>query len=309
MRIALAAALALTALGFNGTAQAQAQTGVDQRVDRLEREMRAVQRKVFPGGAGQTVEPQITQQVDTTAPGVPATNPLADLTQRVAALEGQLQSLTGQIEQSQYRVRQLEEAFNAYKAATDGRLKAIETPPVPADVAPSDADVAASGDAARSGGPAAAGSATKSTGERAARVAAVERPNSGDAAEDLYLYGFRLWQAKLYPEARKALEQVATKYASSKRASYARNLLGRAYLDDNAPSLAAVAFYDNYKKDPNGERAPDSLYYLAQALVKLNKPAGEVCKVYDELTKVYGDQLSAEMKAGVTKGRADQRCK
>ncbi|PVX28477.1 YbgF trimerization domain-containing protein [Sphingomonas pokkalii] len=305
MRIALAAALAFAAFGFNGTAQAQAQGGIDQRVDRLEREMRAVQRKVFPGGAGATVEPQITPQVDTTAPGVPATNPLADLTQRVAALEGQIQTLTGQVEQNQYRVRQLEEAFGAYKAATDGRLKALETPPVQADAAPTDADVAAAGDPA----PRPAAAAAKPSADRAAKVAAVERPNSGDAAEDLYLYGFRLWQAKLYPEARKALEQVTTKYASSKRASYARNLIGRAYLDDNAPSLAAVAFYDNYKKDPNGERAPDSLYYLAQALVKLNKPAGEVCKVYEELTKVYGDQLSAEMKAGVAKGRADQRCK
>jgi TolA-binding protein len=299
MRIALAAALAFAAFGFNGTAQAQAQgAGVDQRVDKLEREMRAVQRKVFPGGAGMTVEPQITQQVDTTPPGVPATTPLADLNQRVAALESQIQTMTGQIEQNQYRMRQLEEAFGAYKATTDARVKALETPPVSADAAPTDGDVAASGDS----GPAPA----KPSGDRAAKV---EKPSTGDAGEDLYLYGFRLWQAKLYPEAAKALDQYRTKYPTGKRASFARNLLGRAYLDDGKPSLAAVALYENYTKDPNGERAPDSLYYLAQALVKLNKPSGEVCKVYDELNKVYGATLSAEMKAGVAKGRADQRCK
>lgn len=304
MRIALAAALAFAAFGFTGTAQAQAQgASVDQRVDKLEREMRAVQRKVFPGGAGMTVEPQITQQVDTTPPGVPATTPLADLTQRVAALESQIQTMTGQIEQNQYRMRQLEEAFGAYKAATDARLKTLETPPAPAstDAAPTDADVAASGDSAAA--------APKPAGDRAAKVAAVQKPSTGDAGEDLYLYGFRLWQAKFYPESAKVLEQYKAKFPTGKRASFARNLLGRAYLDDNKPSLAAVALYENYTKDPNGERAPDSLYYLAQALVKLKKPAGEVCKVYDELDKVYGPSLSAEMKAGVAKGRADQRCK
>ncbi|MET3713222.1 TolA-binding protein [Sphingomonas trueperi] len=303
MRIALAAALAFAAFGFNGTAMAQAQDGnVGPRVDKLEREMRAVQRKVFPGGAGMTVEPQITQQVDNTPPGVPATTPLADLTQRVAALESQLQTMTGQIEQNQYRMRQLEEAFGAYKAATDARVKALETPPQPvADAMPTDGAVAASGDSAAA--------PAQPSGDRAAKVAAVGKPSTGDAGEDLYLYGFRLWQAKLYPEAAKALEQYKAKYPTGKRASFARNLLGRAYLDDNKPSLAAVALYENYTKDPNGERAPDSLYYLAQALVKLNKPSGEVCKVYDELNKVYGPGLSAEMRAGVAKGRADQRCK
>ncbi|WP_084583512.1 tetratricopeptide repeat protein [Sphingomonas azotifigens] len=305
MRIAFAAALALAAFGFNGAAQAQ-DANVGPRVDKLEREMRAVQRKVFPGGAGMTVEPQITQQVDNTPPGVPATTPLADLTQRVGALEGQIQTLTGQVEQNQYRIRQLEEAFGAYKAATDARMKALETPPAPAagDAAPVDGDAAAAGDASPR-----PGAAAKPSADRAAKVAAVEKPSSGDAGEDLYLYGFRLWQAKFFPEAAKVLDQYRTKFPSGKRASFARNLLGRAYLDDGKPSLAAVAFYDNYTKDPNGERAPDSLYYLAQALVKLNKPAGEVCKVYDELTKVYGATLSAEMKAGVAKGRADQRCK
>ncbi len=302
MRIALAAALAFAAFGFNGTAMAQAQDGnVGQRVDKLEREMRAVQRKVFPGGAGMTVEPQITQQVDTTPPGVPATTPLADLTQRVAALESQIQMMTGQIEQNQYRMRQLEEAFGAYKAATDARMKALETPQPVADAMPTDGAVAASGDSATA--------PARASGDRAAKVAAVEKPSTGDAGEDLYLYGFRLWQAKLYPEAAKALEQYKAKYPTGKRASFARNLLGRTYLDDNRANLAAIALYENYTANPNGERAADSLYYLAQALVKLKKPAGEVCKVYDELNSVYGASLSAEMKAGVAKGRADQRCK
>ena len=62
-------------------------------------------------------------------------------------------------------------------------------------------------------------------------------------------------------------------------------------------------------KNPNGERAPDSLYYLAQALTKLKKPASEVCKVYTELDQLYGERLSAEMKNGIAEGRVAQKCK
>ena len=50
MRMMIAAALLVAGLGDRRPAAAQ--TAVEGRVDRLEREMRAVQRKVFPGGAG-----------------------------------------------------------------------------------------------------------------------------------------------------------------------------------------------------------------------------------------------------------------
>ncbi|RYY46908.1 MAG: hypothetical protein EOP59_02085 [Sphingomonadales bacterium] len=315
MRILMAAALVTTAFGTVATAQAQ-DAAIGGRVDRLEREMRAVQRKVFPGGSGQTVEPQIVPESSNNVPGIPSSGPLVDLSARLSALESQSATITGQVEQGHYRLRQLEEAFNAYKRSTDARIKALEDiassvgerdPIVPA----ADVAIATPKPAPKPGAtkPPAETPAAKPAGPRAAQVAAVEKPDTGDAAEDGYSYGFRLWQAKLYPEARRELEAVATKYPKHRRASYAQNLLGRAYLDANAPSLAAVAFYENYKKNPNGERAPDSLYYLAQALVKLKKPSSEVCKVYGELTQLYGDKLSAEMTAGVAEGRAAQKCK
>jgi TolA-binding protein len=323
MRILLATAALATVIGWSGAASAQG-SAMEGRVDRLEREMRAVQRKVFPGGAGQTVEAQITAERDTVVPGTPAGTPIADLNQRVTSIESQLTSLTGQIEQGQYRLRQLEDAFNAYKRSTDARLKALEDTASSVGAAETAGDTAGLGEApARpvtrpvtrpapaptTGAPAEKPATPKPSGTRAQQVAAIEKPATGDAAEDGYTYGFRLWSAKLYPEARKELEAVAKKHPEHRRASYAQNLLGRAYLDAGAPSLAAVAFYENYKKNPNGERAPDSLYYLAQALTKLKKPSSEICKVYNELDQLYGERLSAEMKTGIAEGRAAQKCK
>jgi TolA-binding protein len=131
--------------------------------------------------------------------------------------------------------------------------------------------------------------------------------SSGDPAEDAYMAGYRLWEAKKYPEAAAALKAFVVKYPKHKRASYAQNLLGRAYLDDGKPAMAAEAFYANYQKMPRGERAPDSLYFLGLALIQLKKPA-EACKVYDELQDVYGATLSESLKPKVTKARGDAKC-
>jgi TolA-binding protein len=306
----------LAAVVLIGPTPVAAQAQLEGRVGRLESEMRAVQRKVFPGGAAATVEPQITGPAPTLeVPGTPAGGALADLTARVAALESSVQSVTGQVEQAGYRVRQLETAFEAYKVATEARLKAVEGTTALSAATGNDASAAGPEPVQPTARPVtrpasprpALANATAADPDRAEQVAAVPRPDTGDPAEDGYTYGYRLWQAKLYPEAQKELEAVATKYPKHRRASFAQNLLGRSYLDDGKPSRASIAFYDSYKKFPEGERAPDSLLYLGQALTQLKKPA-DACKVYDELTDVYAAKLSAGMKADVAKGRAAAKC-
>jgi TolA-binding protein len=300
--------IATTILAGFSAAPALAQSNLEPRVGKLEGEMRAVQRKVFPGG-GAYLEPQITpEQAPTVVPGTPSTSAVADLTQRVSSLESQIASLTGQIEQTQYKQRQLEDAFNAYKRATDARLSAGAEATPAAGMGGGEADDGAPPPTrpttSRPAGPV----SVPRDAARAAQVSAVEKPQTGDAAEDAYLYGYRLWMAKLYPEAEAQLKSVATDFPKSKRASYAQNLLGRAYLDEGKPSLASIAFYDNYKKMPDGERAPESLFYLADALMKLKKPA-DACKVYGELSDVYAGKISPSMQAGIAKGRAAASCK
>lgn len=291
-----------------------AQSNVEGRVGKLESEMRAVQRKVFPNGAGGYVQPEITApQTQAQAPGVPASSALSDLTSRVTSLEEQMAGLTGQIEQNGYRTRQLQDQFDAYKRATEARLKALESGPAPIAPAGQSAPLDTPAPAAATSGstrptktPAAPSVVTGDTAT-ATPAAAVDKPSTGDAAEDAYLYGYRLWQAKRYPEAEAALKKMVADYPKSRRASFAQNLLGRTYLDSGKPSLASMAFYENYKKFPDGERAPDSLLYLGQALTKLNKPA-DACKVYDELSDVYGAKLSGAMKAQIASGRSAAKC-
>ncbi|MEO5866018.1 MAG: hypothetical protein ABIS14_06765 [Sphingomonas sp.] len=310
----------------------RAQSAIEGRVDRLESVMRAVQRKVFPGSSGQFVQPDNRPAtVPSVSPGSPASSPVADLDARVNALESQMNGMTGQIETTTHKLQLLEDAFNAYKRANDARLKATDDPG-------SSTTSATLGDPVGSAAPSAAkptmGAQVKTSGAglakpvttpgtkadrpaaasskdpaRTAKLAAIEKPATGDAAEDSYLYGYRLWAGKLYPEAETQLDSVVTTYPKNKRASYAQTLLGRAYLDDHMPARAALALYKSYKSFPDGDRAPDALFYLADALRQAGKPAADVCQVYSELSDVYAAKIGATMKADIAKGRATSQCK
>ena len=289
---------------------------INLRVDKLEKEMKAVQRKVFPGGA--SVEPEIDPAtVAAKSVGSPSSAPISDLTARVDALETQLRTLTGQVEQGEFRMRKLEEGLKALRGETDARLKAVEA----GGVSSSEAEAAVTAPPVEKAKPATKAPTPAKTPPtdpkptpldkvdpaRKASVGAVEVPNSGDASEDTYAYGYRLFVAKLYPEAQVKLKEYIAKYPTGKKASFARNLLGSAYLDEGKPALASVAFYDNYQKLPRGERAAESLSWLGTALIRLKKPA-DACKVYTEFSEVYGAKAAPDTKARVTKGRADAKC-
>ncbi len=303
------------------TAPAWAQSdAVSLRVGKLEKEMKAVQRKVFPNGVA--IEPELGGAQSGASAGSTGGTPIADLTARVDALESQLKTLTGQVEQDGFRLKKLEEAMKA----ADVRLKAVEPSAVapapsvgPLDVAPPPKPVVAAPVAPKPTPPPtalvtkpAAPSTkpvvpVKADPKRKALIDAVEIPVSGDSTEDAYTYGFRLWTAKLYPEAQVKLKEFVAKYPTHKRASYAQNLLGRAYLEEGKPALASVAFYDNYQKMPRGERASESLYWLGLSLTKLNKLA-DACKVYKEFDDVFGAKAGADLKSKVAKGRVDAKC-
>ena len=70
---------------------------------------------------------------------------------------------------------------------------------------------------------------------------------------------------------------------------------------------AATALLANYRSNPGGERASDSLYYLGQALMKLGQP-GQACKAYAELDAVYGAKIRPDLKKLETDAKAQAQC-
>lgn len=291
-------------------AMAQQSQPVESRVDKLEKEMKAVQRKVFPGGAQQYFEPEIKPQVVPATPaGSPADSVMTDLSRRVDALEKALAQLTGQVEQNGYNLRKLEDQFAKMKGDADYRLNVLEgkTPPVPAGAAtggnlpyvvPPPAKVAPGGTATATPAPAPAVPAPAGT-----------LPASGDAGKDAYMAGYDLWMQKKYPEAIAALKAMYAKYPKNKYASYARNLAGRAYLDSGQYNDAIREFFENTKIE-DGERAPHSYVFMAEALMKRKPPLfDKACQAYEVLQAKYPDKVTGPLGEMVAKGRADAKCK
>ncbi len=300
LRFALCAA---TAMALSTPVLAQ-DTNVEGRVTKLEKEMRSVQRQVFPGGAGKTFEPEIsvsgTPKANTAAPSGTA---VADLIARVDALEAQLATLTGQVEQQGNTQRSLDTRLKAVESqlraqAAGAEPVAVVTPaPKTATPAPKPATK-----------PVIIMPAGKPSAARTAAVAAIGKPSSGDGFSDGYDYGYRLWEAKFYPEAQVQLDETVKKYPKHGRISYARNLLGRAWLDDKKPATAVKIFYDNYKLDPRGDRAPESLYFLGSALTDLGKTA-EACEAFGQLATAYPVEAKDRLAARLASGRTRAKCK
>jgi len=318
----LGTAAAALLVSIPGAVQAQDDT-IGKRVDRLEKEMRAVQRSVFPGGSPAFFEGEIAPD-NVAGDRVKSSAPVIDLTARVDALESQLQTLTGQTEQNAFQLRELEKQFTAYKAEMEKRFAAPVPPPTvettPASLPVTTVSKPATTPAATTTKPAtttAAAAPTKKPATPAAAPAAsaarlalvkkVEIPATGNEVDDAYNYGYRLWEAKLYPEAQTQLKDVVAKWPQHRLASFAQNLLGRTYLDEGKPSLAAVAFYNNYKDRPSGARAPHSLMYMGVALDKLGRKA-DACKAFRELEEVYGDKAPQDVRTDAAAAKTKAGC-
>jgi len=282
---------------------------LEPRVKKLESEMRAVQRKVFPGASDRFFEPEISAPTATPTPnGVSASAPLTDLLQRVDTLETQITRLTAQTEENGFKIGQLEKRLMQLEDQAKQAAAAAAAATPPASTVPAATPVGG-GATVRPATPAAASTAAAApSAERVAAVAKIEKPQTADAGEDAYLYGYRLWEAKFLPEAQAQLRFTLEKHPKHKRSSYTRNLLGRAYLDDGKPSAAAKMFAENYEKEPKGDRAPESLYFLGESLIKLNEKA-KACVAFAELAEVYPEVAAGRLTDRLATGRRNAGCK
>jgi len=276
----------------------------EARLRRIEGELRALQRKVFPEGAGRTFAPQITPD-DPAAPPPPVSTgnaaALGDVLARMDAVEAQLKALTATSEDNQNRMSTLETRIGAVEtaqAAAAAAATAAAAPvatPAPAVDTPPPSARPAKGKAPPKLPDTAVSPSTPEAADHAAAVAAIVRPSSDDKGEDAYTYGYRLWEAKFLPEAEAVLVDFIQQYPDHKRISYARNLLGRAYLDDNRVRSAEQVFLQNYLADKTADRAPDSLLYLAISLAR-DKEVKRACDAIGEFRQTYPTEAAGRLK-------------
>lgn len=267
-----------------------AQEGASEsRLRKIEAEIRALQRTVFPGGDGRFFEPQVSpgERVTTTR-GVPSTTAVTDILARLDALELQMQRLTALSEENTNALNQMELRLAALEALPQqqgptlseetGGPEAVELGGANTDNLDAMMNAQAEEETeAEVAGP---------TAERLEAVQAITKPQTDDPADDEYSYGFRLWNAGFYPEARQQLSSFVEEYPTHWRATFGRNLLGRAYLDDGLPEDAARWFLANYRADRQAARAPDSLLFLAESMIALDD-VSRACIALSEFAETY----------------------
>lgn len=303
---ALAAPLALLAMAGTAAPAAAQDAATAERLKKVEAEVRALQRKVFPGGDGRYFEPQITatQPTGAAATNAPSTTAVTDILARLDAMESQISRLTAQTEENTNAIRQLGTRLGALEVTSGATATAATT--VPASVVPvSTPSIASTRPAAATPPPAARPSGP--TAQRLAAVQAIAKPQTGDAGGDEYSYGFRLWDAGFYPEAQQQLSLYVEKYPNHSQISYGRNLLGRAYLDDGKIKEAAPWFLKNYQTDKQGARAPDSLLYLAETMIAMNDTK-RACIALAEFSETYAAVASGRLKSQYDADRAKVKC-
>jgi TolA-binding protein len=304
LKIGLVALLAGGLLPAGAVAQRQQPTP-EQRIDRLERQVNEIQRRVYPKGrpadtAGFVDDPAATQ------------SSVMTLDQRLDALERQMADMLRQSEENGNRLRMMESSVNQLKSDEDQRISALEQRMNDA------ATAAASQPATQAPPPASApppkGKPSSPPPKAAQATPAAAAPGDDSASgaptdpgEDAYSQGFHLWEAGNYDQAISTLKAFVSAYPKHRRVSYANNLIGRALLDKGDARAAATALLANYRDNPAGDRAPDSLYYLGQALTKLGQPS-QACKAYSELDAVYGAKIRPDLKKLETDAKAQANC-
>ncbi len=325
LRLAGAALMGATATGLAVTAvPAAAQETAEARLRKLEAEVRALQRKVFPGGDGRFFEPQIAPGTQgpanpaAPATGAPAATAVTDILVRLDALEAQLQGLTARSEEQANALAQLETRLSAVERSASAPMAAAPAAPMiqPASSVPSAPAPAAaqrppvqntSAAVPAATVPAATANTAAPSAARLAAVQAIAKPQTADAADDEYSYGFRLWNAGFFPEARQQLTKYVEQYPNHSKISYGRNLLGRAFLDDKMPEDAARWFLRNYQANKNGERAPDSLLYLGAAMIAM-KDTKRACIALAEFAETYPLIASGRLANEYQANRAKVKC-
>jgi TolA-binding protein len=269
----------------------------EQRLDRLERQVQQMQRQVFPKGrpadtAGFSDDPAATQ------------SSVVTLDQRLDSLERQMSDLLRQSEENGQRLQTLESDVAKARSDQEQRLGALEQkisdaatalPPAGAAVAP------AASSSSKPAGPKPRAEAAPPAAEPATAAAAT------DPGEEAYSEGFHLWEDGRNDEAITSLRAFTAAYPKHRRTSYANNLIGRALLAKGDARGAAQVLLANYRGNPRGDRAADSLFYLGQALMQLGQPA-QACKAYAELESVYKSGIRPDLKKMLPDAKTQAHC-
>ncbi len=312
-------------------------------IERLERQLQALERTVYRGAPPPAGGAATTSVAGGTAP--PAA--VSQLQLKTSQLEEQMRSLTGQIEEMGFRINQISTRLDKLVADVDFRLRALESggqagmassppppgaqqfassPVTPPRPAPTTGEVVINPEGAP--GPSRVfGTLTESQiraagvtppGAGAAPVAAQPgaQPtvaSTGDASglppgspEDRYNYARGFLMRRDFEGAEQALRAFVDTYPENELAGNAQYWLGETFYVRNDFGTAARTFADGFQRYPDSSKAPDNLLKLGMSLAALERTE-DACITLQKLESEY-PQAAANIKRRAEDERSRLKC-
>lgn len=267
-------------------ALAQDYSGLQSKIDRLERDMTFLQRQVYQGDPNASA---VTVPTGGAAAGA--------ATVQFTQIQEEMRALRGQFEQIDFRIRKLEEDQRKRAEDTEFRLQQLEQNAMPAAApaagdaaavtpAPDAAPVAAKADGydINASDPAAARN-TSAQYEPAATPTAA--PKGFASSREHYNHAFKLLNDAKYADAASSFSSFVAQHPKDALVPNAYYWMGESFYARRDFTKAAEGFRKGYESAPKGQKAPDNLLKLSLSLANL-KRKDEACIVLKQISAQYG---------------------
>jgi tol-pal system protein YbgF len=336
----------LLAAGLAWPAAAQDAQTLD-RINRLENDLRQLQRQVYRGGTPPASSGGSAGLTDTGGDGSSAAN---RLNARIDELENQIRQMTGRFEEVEFASSQANRRIDKLVEDVDFRLNQLERGGAqPAagqqtgsveQVKPTAAQQGLPA-AGAAGQPVARGSTSATPGQAPTKegvlgsmpVDAQGRPLAGTApaapqqtaraptppaasakarlpagsTQERYNYAYKLLVQSDYADAEAAFREFLGAHPQDALAGNAQYWLGETYYVRQQFEPAAQAFLQGYQGYPKGAKAPDSLLKLGMSLAAMKKNP-EACAALGQLGKEF-PSAPPHVKDAATRERGKIGCK
>jgi len=284
-RTGYAASVCLVLIGLTGSAGAE-EKSVEDRLERLERDLNQLQRQVYRSQVNNAPTPSES------GPAVTGSGAL-DIQIRMDQIEAQMRSMTGKLEENQYAISKLSTRVDKMQSDDETRFQQLESggagagsaPPPPPAAEPAQRHSSNRG-AGNMDEPASASGYLEAPDESSpsnGRLVQPEAPTnmaiaapppavappSGLAAstvQDQYNAAFGLLRSADYHGAEVAFKAFLKAHSSDPLAANAQYWLGETYFVRGDFTSASAAFADGYQKYPQGPKAADNLLKLGMSL-------------------------------------------
>jgi len=305
--------LVATALVLSAPEARSQDRAIQDRLDRLERDLSMLQRQVYRGGSPQVI--------------TAGSNSAVDVELRMDRLETQMRELTGRVEAEVNAVELLQRRLEQINSDLDVRFNQVQGQP---RSAPSNSHAAAglsdaspAGAIAMRGAPLSASPRSEPPGDLPPGTVAPRPPGpmsgggnltppsltpprteladvagagalrpppanplpTGSAPEQ-YNAALGLLKQADYPGAEEALKSFIVHHPNDPLAGSAQYLLGDTYYQRERYAEAASAFAEGYKNYPKGPKAPDDLLKLGMSLARANQKQN-ACIAFAQLDRDF----------------------